>query len=293
MSIPRSANIPPSAPKSFCISTTMTALCAGSMVNASGFAAMVTCLPGDRIALSRGFTGDWTLRVAPLSPTMQACVKSFVARFLRDTFGLTRSSQDGRPTPLTQLSERTRAQVLERLHLLAPHLEDGAPLPRLAREHGAALRTAQRWVDGYRGHELAGLVRSPRDDRGQHHRDSELRFLIEGLALRVPRPAPPRWRVRWRVSRKSGGRQPPCPGTAYVIVRRLDPALVTLAQEGPKAYRERFGLIYRREVARTYQIWRADPLGSDARAATRLVWRHLNRAPGHAHAVGVDRIRWW
>src|SRR5262249_24181437 len=42
MSIPAPANMPPSAPKSFCISTTITAVHAGSMLIGSGFACTVT-----------------------------------------------------------------------------------------------------------------------------------------------------------------------------------------------------------------------------------------------------------
>jgi putative transposase len=42
------------------------------------------------------------------------------------------------------------------------------------------------------------------------------------------------------------------------IVRALDPALVTLAHEGRKAYKERFDLLYRREASRPNEIWQAD-----------------------------------
>src|SRR5216684_1480964 len=45
---------------------------------------------------------------------------------------------------------------------------------------GATLR-------GYRERGLAGLVRKPRNNRGQHQLPTELQHLIEGLALRRPR----------------------------------------------------------------------------------------------------------
>ncbi len=49
------------------------------------------------------------------------------------------------------------------------------------------------------------------------------------------------------------------------IVRRLDPALVALAQEGTKAYRDRFDLLYRREAAGPNAIWQADDTRLDIR----------------------------
>jgi putative transposase len=54
------------------------------------------------------------------------------------------------------------------------------------------------------------------------------------------------------------GWDPPGYGTVTAIVRALDPALVTLAHEGRKAYKERFDLLYRREASRPNEIWQAD-----------------------------------
>src|SRR5205823_14834988 len=50
----------------------------------------------------------------------------------------------------------------------------------------------------------------------------------------------------------------PSYGTVSAIVRGIDPALMTLAHEGPKAYKERFDLLYRREAGRPNEIWQAD-----------------------------------
>jgi putative transposase len=41
-------------------------------------------------------------------------------------------------------------------------------------------------------------------------------------------------------------------------VHSLDPALVKLAQEGDKAYRETYDLLYRREATGPNAIWQAD-----------------------------------
>jgi hypothetical protein len=46
--------------------------------------------------------------------------------------------------PLTSLSERQRAQAMERYRLLRLHLREGVPLPPISRQHGAVLSTDQR-----------------------------------------------------------------------------------------------------------------------------------------------------
>lgn len=77
-----------------------------------------------------------------------------------------------------------RAETIDRFAVLRPHLEDGVPLTRAAREAGVPFRTAQRWLARYRQGGLAGLLDRPRSDRGRSHGlPPELERLIEGLAL--------------------------------------------------------------------------------------------------------------
>jgi putative transposase len=137
-------------------------------------------------------------------------------------------------------------------------LEDGVPLTHLAHQQGLALRTAQRWVQGYRRCGLAGLARAPRADRGSRKLSPELQLLIEGLALRRPRPTVAF--VHRQVRRIAGTHGWACPSysTVYAVIRRLDPALITFAQEGRKAYTTRFDLLYRREAGRPNELWQAD-----------------------------------
>jgi putative transposase len=73
--------------------------------------------------------------------------------------------------------------------MLQPCVEHSVPLTHIARQHGIALRTLERWLAHYRRHGLAGLSRRGRRDRG-HHRGlrPELKECIEGLALRKPPP---------------------------------------------------------------------------------------------------------
>ncbi len=82
--------------------------------------------------------------------------------------------------------------------------------------------------------------------------------MIEGLALRTP--ALSAAAIHRQVAAVAQARAWPTPsyGTVYAIVRGLDPGLVTLAHDGPKTYRERFDLIYRREADGPNAIWQAD-----------------------------------
>jgi putative transposase len=121
-----------------------------------------------------------------------------------------------------------------------------------------AQRTLQRWIAAYRAAGLDGLRPRPRGDRGQHRLPAELCQLIEGLALVRPRASIA------TITRRAGGaaqvngwKQP-----SYSVVRRivtgLDPALATLALDGPVAYRDRFELVWRRAADRPNEQWQAD-----------------------------------
>jgi putative transposase len=159
---------------------------------------------------------------------------------------------------LADVPEGQRGAALARFRRLRPVLEGRAPVARLARELGVARGTVQRWVARYRREGLAGLARRPRADRGRPRLSSALRHLVEGLALeRPPRSAAT---VQRRAAAVAAARGWPAPSykQVYTLVRRLDPALVSLAHEGPRAYRERFDLLYRREAGRPNELWQAD-----------------------------------
>src|SRR5689334_21772704 len=94
-----------------------------------------------------------------------------------------------RPPALTELTDAERARAAARYALLRPFLEDGVPLPTIARAGHPSLRTLRAWVARYRAHGLVGLARQPRADRGVPHRITpDVHKLIEGLALRRPPP---------------------------------------------------------------------------------------------------------
>lgn len=189
---------------------------------------------------------------------------------------------------MTALSETDRQMALARFQMLRPHLEDGVPLIRLAQQHGLPLRTLQRWVQHYRRHGLIGLARKTRADQGQHRLRTELQQVIEGLVLK--RPAPSLASVQRKVSQIAleQGWEVPSYGTIRNIVRQLDAGLLMLAQQGSKAYREAFDLLYQRDATAPNEIWQADhtllkifllnPRGEPARPWLTVIMDDYSRA---------------
>ena len=159
---------------------------------------------------------------------------------------------------LTGLSEGQREQAMTRWRLLAPHLEEGVPVARLAAHSGVAERTLQRWAARYRASGLAGLARAGRADKGRRRIPDELQLLIEGLALK--RPPPTIATIHRQAADVARSRRWPVPGyaTVHEVVRGIDPGLAVLAHEGTKRYKELFDLVHRREADRPNAIWQAD-----------------------------------
>src|SRR6266704_988778 len=57
---------------------------------------------------------------------------------------------------------------------------------------------------------------------------------------------------------RAQGWSEPSYSTVYSVIRALPAALVSLAHDGPKAYADRFELLYRREASRPNEMWQAD-----------------------------------
>lgn len=162
------------------------------------------------------------------------------------------------PLPLTQLSTAARAQALARFALLRSHLEDGVPLPSLARQQGIPLRTARRWVQQYQHQGLAGLARQPRADRCARRVEPQLAQLVQALALQTPPPSAAFVHRQVGPVAAQHGWPAPSYSTVYALVATIDPGLCTLAHQGPKVYREAFDLLYRREASGPNEMWQAD-----------------------------------
>ena len=82
--------------------------------------------------------------------------------------------------------------------------------------------------------------------------------LIEGLALRKPRPSVAA--LHREVTKIATEQEVAAPSyaTVHAIVRGLDPALTTLAHEGPAAFRNRYELIHRHRAEAPNALWQAD-----------------------------------
>jgi len=162
--------------------------------------------------------------------------------------------------PLTALSEAQRAQALARFAIIRPALEEGISQAQVARTHQMAPSTVQLWIKRYREKGLAGLANNvARSDRGKSRGlPTEAIRLIEGLALQTPpRSAASIHRQVSTVAREQGWPSPSY-HRVYTIIKKLDPALMTLAHEGAAAYREEFDLIFRQEATHSNAMWQAD-----------------------------------
>ncbi len=122
----------------------------------------------------------------------------------------------------TALTEQERAEALRRLVALRAS-DDGLPAARLARQVGLAVRTVQRWVAQYRALGLTGLVRKERSDVGQRRLPADQVALIEGLALRRPRPSVATIHRQIAAVAQERGWPVPSYARVYAIVRALDP----------------------------------------------------------------------
>lgn len=178
---------------------------------------------------------------------------------------------------LSTLPEEARSRALARFQIIRPFLEDGVPLAQLAREQDVVLRTARRWVDRYRREGLTGLARKERDDKDKRKLTPALQQLIEGLALRKPRLSSATIHRQVAEAAKKLGQEPPSYKVVHAVIGKLEPALLTLAHEGSKAYSESFDLVHRREADASNAIWQADHteldiLVKDADGTARRPW---------------------
>lgn len=133
-------------------------------------------------------------------------------------------------------------RAVDRWHVLRAHVEDGVPLVDLAAYHRVPVRTLQRWHAAYKRDGGDGLTDSPRRDRGRHRLPPQLQALIEGLALVKPRASVATISRRARSAAIERGWKPPSYSVVRRIVAELDPAMVTLAHDGPVTYRDKYEL---------------------------------------------------
>jgi putative transposase len=90
---------------------------------------------------------------------------------------------------LVAFTKEERQEAMMRFAGLRPHLNEDIPLSEAARNAGIPLRSVQRWLTRYRAAGSVGLVRAKRADTGNRNLPAKLVELIEGMALRKPRPS--------------------------------------------------------------------------------------------------------
>lgn len=151
-----------------------------------------------------------------------------------------------------------RADIARRIGVVRAHLDENRPLIQVATESGVSLRTARRWLARYRAAGPAGLARTPRSDAGARKVAGPLIHLVEGMALRKPPLSVATLHRRIGLIARQQGWRPISYSSVYAIVRRLNPALITLAHEGCAGFRDRFELVHRHRAERPNATWQAD-----------------------------------
>src|SRR5271165_2639352 len=156
------------------------------------------------------------------------------------------------------LTEDQRRTALDRFQILRPHLEEDIPLARIAHEQMLSFRTLSRWAANYHRLGLAGLCRKSRTDRDQRRMSPTLQQFTEGLALEKPHLSAAAVHREAALIAARLGEPVPSYRTVHRVIRGLEPALVTLAHDGAKAYSETFDLVHRTEAKGPNAIWQAD-----------------------------------
>jgi putative transposase len=104
----------------------------------------------------------------------------------------------------------------------------------------------------------AALARSVRHDAGRRRSPPELVALIEGPDLRKPRSSAAAIHRRISAVAESQGWPIPSYGTVHAILAGLDPAMATLALDGPVAFRDHLELVHRHRAGASDALWQAD-----------------------------------
>ncbi|MGD7003780.1 Mu transposase C-terminal domain-containing protein [Corynebacterium halotolerans] len=147
--------------------------------------------------------------------------------------------------------------TVARWTVLRQHVEDEIPLTQLAVQEGIGVRTLQRWLAAYRKGGIAGLSPATPAPRGRRTHP-ELRALIEGLALVTPRLSAAAITRRATAIAAGHGWLPVSYSTVRSIMADLDQGMLTLAHQGPVAYRDNFELVWRHRAKRANATWQAD-----------------------------------
>lgn len=188
--------------------------------------------------------------------------------------------------------------AIERYRIIEPYLKQLSTLEEISKRQGKSVRTLNYWVAAFKKDGLTGLMPKSRNDKGEHRSaEVELVKIIQGLYLRTPPvPISTVYRSVQEICSKNNW-DIPSYGVVRNIVLEIPSSLKTLAHEGPKAYKQEFGLLHRFEADRPNEIWQADHakldinvLDSNKRAVkpwlTVIIDDYSRAIPGYF--IGID-----
>lgn len=157
------------------------------------------------------------------------------------------------------MKKKQVTSALEKFQIIRPHLEDGVSLPIIAKQHDLGLSSLKRWAKSYRENGIEGLVRKNRVDKGKRNTvTDELSKLIEALVL--TKPPISLAAIHRRIEKLAKKKKLVAPSYRVVrdIASKIEPSLILLAQEGSKAYKQEYELVFRREATAQNEVWQAD-----------------------------------
>ena len=126
---------------------------------------------------------------------------------------------------LCELGDDERMVALQRYRVIRPFLERDSSQAAVARTEGIDARTVRRWIERYRKFGLAGLARKVRRDKDTRKLSTSLYQVIEGLALKKPRPSVATVHRHAIRAAEVLGESPPSYAQVYALVRGLPPGL--------------------------------------------------------------------
>lgn len=144
-------------------------------------------------------------------------------------------------------------------NIILPILQREISATKVSQSEGIPVRTLRHWVKQFSEKGLQGIERAKRKDSGSTRIiTQELTELIQGLALQKPPLTISSIHRKLVILSERSNVKPPSYETVYGLVKKINPALLTLAHEGSKAYQQKYELIYRRQCNQSNEIWQCD-----------------------------------
>ena len=160
---------------------------------------------------------------------------------------------------LFEFSEEEQQQAFERYNIIKSFLENNTTLKKLVETEKVSYSTISRWVKNYRLNGFIGLIDKRRNDKGKNRViNDELKALIEGLALKKPKPSIASVHRKVSVVAKRENWYIPSYEAVRKVIKNIPPDIAILAQCGTKAYKNKHDLLYPRKSNYPNEIWQAD-----------------------------------